>query len=388
MKILLTVTDTGMGGVTTAAVNFSNELIKRGHEVVFLDMSGKNQVCDRLDNSVKLGKLSGRSRYWQLGAGDLGRVGGVKKLFLAALGIAKKLTIRSGLWHRLVFKKYKEYGEFDVAIAYRQCAPCYSFVLNKVKAKKKLGFVHGELAYMGDISSWQGYMKRFDNVCYVSHAVKDQFVEKYPELKKNAAAVYNFFDIDKIKALSNESCDIDFDKSKVNIVTVARIDNAFKRINVIPFVCESLKKSCTRNFHWYIVGDGPDRADVEKLIVKKSLQDVITLLGVKSNPYPYIKNADFTVLTSKSEAYPMTVYESFICGAPIVASRFASLTEMMTDEKEGLISEQDIDSLAECVKAMIENTGGVRARCKEHLENTEFTNDKPYEQFLGAIGEI
>lgn len=388
MKILLTVTDTGMGGVTTAVVNFSNELIKRGHEVVFLDMSGKNSVRDKLDSSAKLGELSGRSRYWQLGAGELARASGVKKLFLATVGLIKKLTIKSGLWNWLIFKKYKEFGEFDVAIAYRQCAPCYSFILNKVKAKKKFGFVHGELAYMGDISSWQKYMKRFDKICYVSEVVKNQFVEKYPELKKNAAAVYNFFDIDRIKALSNEPCDIGFNKSKINIVTVARIDNAFKRIDIIPLVCEKLKKLGVHNFHWYIVGDGPDRAEVESLIEEKSVQDVMTLLGAKNNPYSYIKNADFTVLPSKSEAYPMTVYESFICGAPIVASRFASLIEMMTDGKEGLISEQDIVSLTECVKAMIENDGGVRARCKEHLENIEFTNDKPYEQFLGAIGEI
>ena len=196
MRILLTVTDTGMGGVTTAAVNFSNELASRGHEVVFLDMSGKHQVCDKLDDSVKLGKLSGRSRYWQLGAGDLARASGIKKLFLAALGIAKKLTIRSGIWNRLIFKKYKEYGEFDVAIAYRQCAPCYSFVLNKVKAKKKLGFVHGEIAYMGDISSWQKYMKHFYKVCYVSEAVKEQFTAKYPEFERNASSVHNFFDIE------------------------------------------------------------------------------------------------------------------------------------------------------------------------------------------------
>lgn len=348
-----------MGGVTTAAVNFSNELAARGHEVVFLDMSGENAVADRLHKSVKLGTLSGRSRYWQLGTADLSRARGIKKLFLAALGIVKKLTIKSGLWDRLIFKKYKEFGEFDIAIAYRQCAPCYSFVLNKVKAKKKLGFVHGELKYMGDISSWQKYMSRFFKVCYVSGAVRDQFVEEYPELKVNAAAVYNFFDIEKIKTLMEEPADIDFDNEKVNIVTVARIDNAFKRLNIIPNVCRILKDGGVSDFHWYVIGDGPDRAEVESLIESESISDVMTLLGAKNNPYPYMKNAHFTVLPSKSEAYPMTVYESFICGTPIVASRFSSLEEMMCNGADGLIAEQDIESLADCVSKMIRNEDNV-----------------------------
>ena len=67
------------------------------------------------------------------------------KLGILALGAMKKLTIRSGLWYKLIFSQFNKGECFDVAIAFRQCAPCYSFVLNKVNAKKKIGFVHSLL---------------------------------------------------------------------------------------------------------------------------------------------------------------------------------------------------------------------------------------------------
>lgn len=386
MKILLAVTDTEMGGVTTAAVNFSNELSRRGHEVFFLDMSGENKCADRLDDAINLAALDGRSRYWNLGSAQLKNARGLKKLLLGALGAMKKITIRLGLWHTLIFEKYKKYGSFDVAIAYRQCAPCYSFVLEKVKAKRKLGFVHGEFKYMGDISSWQRYMKRLDRVCYVSGAVKDEFCAAYPELAKNAAVVYNMFDHERMRELARESSDLLFDKEKVNIVTVSRVENDFKRIHLIPEICKILKGKTKSPFAWYIVGDGPD-IDEDKLISEScGTTDVLFFVGKRENPFAILKSADVSVLTSKSEAYPMTVIESLILEIPVIVARFAAATEMIEDGRTGLITEQNVDDIAEKLLNVIENRNEILDRLKGFCKNNKVTNEKAYGQFLSALG--
>lgn len=385
MKILIVVADTEVGGVTTSAVNFSNELTYRGHEVLFLDMSGENACADRLNEKVGLPSLKGKSTLWNISAQSVKRVSGIKKIGLLALGAAKKLTIRSGLWYKLIFSKFNKDDSFDVAIAFRQCAPCYSFVLNKVNARKKLGFVHGELTYMGDISSWKKYMTRFDKIAYVSNAVKEQFIKTYPELERNACTIYNTFDVEQIKAMAEDECDVKFDKNKVNIVTVARIDNGFKQIDWIVKICDSLKKKTHTPFHWYVVGDGSDYDSTVAMSSELGTSDVLSFVGNQSNPYPFIKQSDFTVLTSKSEAYPMVVIESFILERPIVVAKFATITEMMEDGKEGLIAKQSVESLTDHVKAMIENTDGIRDRCTNQLLNTEINNGISYAQFVGAI---
>ena len=387
MKILIVVPDTGVGGITTSAVNFSNELTSHGHEVFFLDMSGENACADRFNEKVGLPSLKGKSTLWNISAQSVKSASGIKKIGILALGAIKKPTIRSGLWYKLIFSKFGKDENFDVAIAFRQCAPCYSFVLNKVNARKKIGFVHGELTYMGDISSWEKYMTRFDKIAYVSNAVKEQFVKAYPELVRNACTIYNTFDVEQIKAMADKECDVIFDKNKVNIVTVARIDNAFKQIDWIVKICESLKGKTHTPFHWYVVGGGPDYDATVAMSSELGTSDVLSFVGNQSNPYPFIKQSDFTVLTSKSEAYPMVVIESFVLKKPIVVTRFASITEMMVEEKHGFIAEQNIESLVELVRCMIDNTDGIRDNCTNYLKNIDINNDIPYAQFLDAIGD-
>lgn len=385
MKILIAVPDTGVGGVTTAAVNLSNELVTRGHNVCFLDMSGENYCAERLSDNINLLSLKGKSRFWNIGGESLKCARGLKKLGILTLGAIKKLTIRSGLWYKLIFSKFNKNENFDVAIAFRQCAPCYSFVLNKVNATKKMGFVHGELTYMGDISSWKKYMTRYDKIAYVSNAVREQFVAVYPELEKNACTVYNTFDVEQIKKLADEECDLKFDKNNVNLVTVARIDNAFKQAHWIVDICEKLKKEIQTPFHWYVVGNGPDFDETVALSHKRGTDDVVTFVGNRENPYPFVKQCDFTVLTSKSEAYPMVVIESFILKKPIVVARFGSISEMIDEGKHGYIAEQSVDSLAERVKKMIDNREGIREKCESFLKSNEIDNDVAYNQFLESI---
>ena len=108
MKILIVVPDSVVGGVTTAAVNLSNELVSRGHNVSFLDMSGEHACAERLCEKVELCYLKGRSRRWNIGGESAKRAGGVKKLGILALGAVKKLTIRSGLWYKLIFSKFNK----------------------------------------------------------------------------------------------------------------------------------------------------------------------------------------------------------------------------------------------------------------------------------------
>ena len=385
MKILIAVPDTGVGGVTTSAVNFSNELTSRGHEVHFLDMSGANACRDRLNEKVILCSLIGKSRLWNISANGLKSVKGLKKLAVLALGAVKKLTIRHGLWYKLIFGEFNKGESFDVAIAFRQCAPCYSFVLNKVNAKKKIGFVHGELTYMGDISSWKKFMTRFDKIAYVSNAVKEQFVKAYPELSANACTIYNTFDIEQIRALANESCDVKFDENKVNIVTVSRIENTQKQIQRIVSICREIKNKTAMPFHWYVVGDGPDYEEAVSLAKELGVEDVISFVGSRQNPYPYIRQCDFTALTSISEAYGMVVVESFVLNKPAVVSEYPAIYEIMENGKQGLIAEQSVESLTKCVKDMVDNKDGVREMFEKNILNSEINNEVAYMQFLESI---
>lgn len=384
MKILLVVSDLIVGGITTSAFNFSNEMIERGHEVTFLDLSGTVEEKDLPNPEMKIARLNGKAKYWNITAKNSN---GLSPILHKMLGLVKKITVRIGLWYKMIFTKFCPQEEFDVAIAFRQCEPCYYFVLNCVNAKKKIGFVHGELKFMGDISSWKKYMPQFTKIAYVSNAVKEQFVSAYPELSDNATAVYNMFNIEHIQKLSLENPAVVFDKNKKNIVTVCRIQNGFKQTHWIVEICEKLKKETSTPFHWYVLGDGEDYDSMVKLVKEKGVEDVLTFAGNQNNPYAIVKNADFTVLPSKSEAFGLVVVESFILGVPVLVTEYPAAYEIIEENKNGIIAKQDLDDLYNKVKMMIDDENEIFSNCTNTLSVYLYNNEKAYLQFLDALND-
>ena len=384
MKVLLVVPDTNIGGITSSVVNFTNELVCRGNEVFLLDMSGENLCSDKTDSRAHIISLKGKSKLWDIGMQTASQEKGIKKIGILLLGLIKKITIKSGLWYNLIFSPLKEYGEFDVAVAFRQCAPCYSFVLSSIKAKKKIGFVHGELKYMGDISSWQKYMSKFDKIAYVSNAVKTGFVKEIPYLEKNACVIYNMLNFEKIREMACQSNPIKFDSNCFNIVTVARITKQ-KQIDWIVKICADIKKSTDKKFHWYVVGDGYYLNEVKQMAKDLCVEDVLTFTGELSNPYPLMKYAQICVLTSRDESFGMVVVESLILKKPVIVAEYEALKEIISDEKYGIITPQSIDCLTEATLNMMNNENNVFFDAQNNLLNYEYSNDTPYQQFLDAV---
>lgn len=385
MKIAFVVTDLNTGGVTSSLLNFCKEFSARGHEVTLLNLAGEKPEWVNDCPAFSYRSLQGISRYWKLGAQDLARAKGLKKIGLGLLAVIKKLTNHSSLWNRLIFKKDKA-ETYDVAVAFRQNAPCYFYVLNRMQAKVKIAFIHGDVNFMGgNEKSFLPYMPKFHRVAYVANAVKEGFIAKYPILKENAATVYNMFDVEKIERLAKEPNPADFSGDEKNIVTVARVSNDDKQVDWIPQICKLLKERCRVPFHWYIVGGGPDLENDQKLAEKLGVTDCLSFLGNRGNPFCILKDADFSVLTSKTEAFPMSVIESLILKKPVLSTMYPAAKETISDGENGLVFPQSIEAVAQGIQKMLENQNGIADLCTKNLSDYQFTNDTAYQQFLNAV---
>ncbi len=385
MKIAFVVTDLNTGGVTSSLFNFCRELSARGHEITLFNLSSKQPEAMDGAGGFSYRTLTGLSRYWKLGAQDLARAKGVRKIGLGLLAVVKKLTNHSSLWNRLIFKKDKAEA-YDVAVAFRQNAPCYFYVLNRMQAKVKIAFIHGDVNFMGgNEKSFLPYMPKFHRVAYVANAVKDGFVAKYSILKDNAATVYNMFDVEKIERLAKEPNPVVFSKEKKNIITVARVSNDDKQVDWIPQICKLLKEQCRVPFHWYVVGGGADLEADQALADTLGVTDCLTFLGNRKNPFCILKDADFSVLTSKTEAFPMSVIESLILKKPVLSTMYPAAKEAISDGENGLIFPQSIEAVAQGIQKMLENQNGIADACAKNLADYQFTNDTAYQQFLNAV---
>jgi glycosyltransferase involved in cell wall biosynthesis len=87
--------------------------------------------------------------------------------------------------------------------------------------------------------------------------------------------------------------------------------------------------------HFVMVGDGPERPAIEKLIATKGLQQRVHLLGSRSDTPRLLAAWDVFLLTSHNEANPVSILEALACGVPVVSTRVGSVAETVQDGQTG-----------------------------------------------------
>ena len=107
-----------------------------------------------------------------------------------------------------------------------------------------------------------------------------------------------------------------------------------------------------------ILGEGPDRAALEKLVVELGLSETVEMPGFAANPYAYMARAAVYVLSSRWEGLPTVLIEALACGTPVVSTDCPSgPAEILRDGDYGkLVPVGDVDALA---SALTESLCGV-----------------------------
>lgn len=125
--------------------------------------------------------------------------------------------------------------------------------------------------------------------------------------------IYNPLNLVEIEQKLLENIEI---SDKDYFVTVSRLVESKGLLELLDIYAK-MKKEGIKN-KLYILGDGEQKAELENKIISLSLEEDCFLLGNRTNPYPYIKNAKLFLFTSKSEGLGMVILESMACGVPTV----------------------------------------------------------------------
>ncbi len=345
-KILFVAQNLYVGGVQKALVNLLNEASKNGgYDIrVFTFAGGALEDEIPSDIPVKVG-----SRILQLSATSLGAIrasGNVVNIVLRLFITLLAKLVGTERFYRLVFRK--QTVKYDIAVSYFTDIPVGVFnkgtnlyVSDFVEADKKIAWIHTDPVLGGfDKEYCRRIYKPFDKIICVSDAVKAKFDAMLPEYSSKTETRYNVFDKEKIENLAQQF--EPFKKSRFDIVTVARIDNASKRINGIVDICYQLKKQGISGFCWHIIGNGPDlKADIE-LAKNLGVDDVISFEGESVNPYPYIYKADLFALYSAYEGFPLVIGEALILKTPVLTTNYGAAKEQIPIDG-GIIAYSDAE---------------------------------------------
>jgi glycosyltransferase involved in cell wall biosynthesis len=108
--------------------------------------------------------------------------------------------------------------------------------------------------------------------------------------------------MDRIRILSREKIDEFWltEKSIPVLVAIGRLEQE-KNFSFLLNVFQTLIKK--RKARLLILGEGSERQMLEQQMIAYGIENDVKLLGIKTNPYPYISNADILVCTSKYEGF-------------------------------------------------------------------------------------
>ncbi len=112
----------------------------------------------------------------------------------------------------------------------------------------------------------------------------------------------------------------------------------------------------TRQARLLILGDGPSRADLEKMITDNGLEQSVKLTGYVANPLKYYRHADVFVLSSRVEGLPNVLVEAMMCGCtPVSTDCPTGPSEVLQNDKYGyLVPVDDSEAMATAIGKAID----------------------------------
>ncbi|MGL5356523.1 MAG: glycosyltransferase [Cetobacterium sp.] len=285
-----------------------------------------------------------------------------------------------------------KYGEIDVFLDYDWGARRY---VEQLKARKKLVWIHNSVPQLlkkkSKIARFGKNLMKYDKVVAICDDMKKELEEIYPYLVGKVARVYNPFNFKRILDLSVDMSDLSKEDKKLleddYIVAVSRLDTVQKDYStLIKGYKLALEKGIKEKL--YIVGDGPDRKEIEELIVENGLEENIRLLGKRKNPYIWMKNSKLFVHSSKYEGLPTVLIEAMICEKVVVSSNCPTgpYEILKSGEVGGLFEVGDFKELSSILKTLLMNPVQIK-RYNEIIEKRvlEFKSDfviKEYEEII------
>ncbi len=273
--------------------------------------------------------------------------------------------------------------EYDVAIAYAQGMPTF-YVADCVKASRKYAWVN--VTYKPE-NVYRDFnldkYRLYDRIVCVSDTTQWEFEDWFPELNNCTTVIRDMMDGTIVSEMAqwDSNAEKDMAGEDIKLLTVGRLAKQ-KGYDIALDACEILK-NIGLSFRWYILGKGYLEEEIRKTIAEKQLEDYICLLGTRTNPYPYFKQADIYVQTSRFEGFGIAIAEARILNVPVVTTAFDAVYTQMVNGENGLVVDMNATAVADGIEILIKDRD-----LYEHVKDYQSKEKKGNTEELSKFYEL
>ena len=267
---------------------------------------------------------------------------------------------------KLLYSKILKSKKYDV-----EFAAIHGFrdeILNSpLKSSKKIVWIHNDLRKTHFHNYTDEEIRKFfgfDKIMVISEHIKKDFenLAKNEDEKDRIVRIYNPLDTEEIlrksEVRSPKSEDAGSRKLKAesNFPTFVSVGTVFpqKGFDRLLKVHKRLLDEGLKH-KVQILGDGRDFEIVNNLRKELGVENTAEMNGFTENPYPFFKNADYYILSSRYEGFPTVLFEALTLKKNIIATDVSGVNEMLENGKLGMIVENSEEGIYQGMKKALSN---------------------------------
>ena len=326
---------------------------------------------DRLYAPLRQTKLKGAVKLMGTGFSRLARKG--------------KKAQAAWRWKHFYSKNVKPLlKEYDVAVAYAGSENLY-FIRDKVRAARKLVWIHNDYRTAGySKADDMPYFEDMDAIVSVSEECVEVLRQEFPQFSEKIHCLENISSASAVRKQAELFFPEEYNKERLSILSVGRL-HPQKGFDMAVEAAAILKEKGL-DFHWYLIGEGPLRAQLEQMIEARKLAGCFSLLGTRLNPYVYIKNSRMIVQSSLYEGKSVVLDEAKMLCTPIVATAYPTVHDQVNEGEEGVITELSPEGIANGILRLLKDEK-LYGHIKEYLAGQDYGNESECEKYMALFDE-
>ena len=391
-KILFIIGILDTGGVSKSMLSLLNVIDKEKYEVSLLMMNTSGAFSDQIPTGVRV--LSD-SRLTALTSG----FSGVKDLlsFRKGIGFHPLLAFLSlirfvfsfvdkslaGVFLARISPKITD-ENFELIIDYNGQQDLY-YMVDKLNGKQKITFFHS------DYRKWRYYEKadrkyfgKVDGIYTISEECVSALKEVFPEYTDKFHLMENITSPSLINKLADELIEPTLTKQQHDFIIASLGYVSIGKGSELAVQVAKKLKEVGISFEWWFIGGVTNDWDYQGFVKKNGLEDNVKFLGVKANPYPYLKRADLYVHLSKFEGKSIALDEVKVLCKPVVVTNFSTVHDQFEDRVNASICEMTVEDATDKVTELIHNAS-LRQSYIDYLKQHIVDNSNEIEKIYSLL---